>query len=141
MKRLFHPLFIAFLLLLIGQSCHPFDKSQVPQITVQPGLVPVFSFSPETAFRIRVFKGDKDLDTYGDELMWELTGVGAENSLQSPITYGIGPEDYHQDRPAKPLQAGETYTVVIMRMDPKASGDGFTRRSNDYRASATFLAQ
>lgn len=114
------------------------DKSQVPVITVSGGLRPTISFTPDTAYELNVYEGDKDGDGFG--VIWHATGPGGyENNLRSPVVYGVPPEG-SAGQEAPPLEPGQTYTVTVYRKDPKGGGDGFFNTRRRYDGLVTFAA-
>lgn len=116
-----------------------YDKSQEPVVTVGKGLQPMIAWTPEEAYELNVYAGNEDGDGFGS--IWNAKmGDGYENSLKSPVTYGMPPEG-SEVRAADPLEAGKTYTVVIHRKDPNRRGDGFTSTGHRYIGKATFVAE
>lgn len=119
--------------LLVFNSCadgiHLYDQTQVPVVTVQNRAKPVFSFTPDTAYILRVYQGKQDRD--GLDVYWKITGgEGYNNKLSSPVTYA-GPA----------LESGTHYTVTVERKDPKGSGDGFTNTRHKYVGQKVFIAK
>jgi hypothetical protein len=129
--------FIAWLVAGCG-GIHLYDQSQVPVISVGEGLRPVISWTPEAAYELNVYEGAEDGDGFG--VIWTAKmGGGFENSLQSPVTYGIPPSG-SEVREGPPLEAGKTYTVTIFRKDPKGKGDSFLSTHHRYVGTKTFVA-
>jgi hypothetical protein len=133
--------------LLLLAACNPFDESQVPVISVGPGLRPVINWSPTAAYELRVYAGDRDGDR-SDVIekqgfvppVWFAKGSGGyENSLRSPVTYGVPPPG-SEVAAAPPLTAGATYTVTVFRKDEKGSGEGFSNTRHRYVGTLTFVA-
>jgi hypothetical protein len=128
-------------------ACNPFDSSQVPVVEVGEGLRPAIAWTPATAYELRVYAGDKDgnrsdvFETHGlIPAIWYAKGPGGyENSLRSPVTYGVPPPG-SAVAPAPPLTPGATYTVVVFRMDEKGSGEGFSNTRHRYETAVTFVA-
>lgn len=114
------------------------DDSQVPVITVSSGLRPAISFTPDAAYELNVYEGAEDGDGFG--VIWHATGPGGfENNLRSPVIYGIPPEgSAGQGSPS--LEPGKTYTITIVRKDPKGDGDGFLNTRHRYEGVITFVA-
>ncbi len=118
-----------------------FDNSQVPVITITPVIaVPlvVIAWEPAGAQQVRVYKGTV-ANGLSELLMWSITGTG-QNSLKSGIEYGTtNPVGGAVDLAAKPLVAGQPYTVQVSRVDPKggASG-GLTSAGARYQNTQTF---
>jgi hypothetical protein len=104
---------VAIGVVLTAASCNRFDRSEVPMVTVGTGLRPEISWSPSPAYTLTVYEGEKD-------------GVPPSNS-------GVAA--------APPLQAGKTYTVVVLRKDEKGSGDGFMNTRRRYVGTRTFAAR
>ena len=128
----------ALALLLAGCGLHFYDKREEPVVTVGGGLHPEITWTPATAYELNVYAGDKDGDGFG--VLWTAKMPGGfENTLQSPVTYGVTPAG-SEVRPAAPLEPGKTYTVVVFRKDPKRQGDGFTSTGYRYVGTATFVA-
>ncbi len=139
-------------LLVIGAAvflgaCNPFDDSQVPVISVGKGLQPVISWTPTDAYELRVYAGDNDgnrsdvIEQQGYMTpVWYAKGPGGyENSLHSPVTYGVPPPG-SEVAPASPLVAGATYTVAVYRKDERGKGEGFTNTRHRYDGTLTFVA-
>jgi hypothetical protein len=125
-------------LVLTAVSCNRFDHSQVPVVTVGVGLRPEISWMPSPAYTLTVYEGEKDGDGVG--AVWYATGAGGyANLLDSPVTYGVPPAN-SEVAAAPPLQAGQTYTVVLLRKDEKGSGEGFTNTRHRYVGIRTFIA-
>ena len=117
---------------------HCYDESQVPAITVGEGLQPMISWTPDTAYELKVYEGAEDGDSFG--VIWYASGGGGyDNNLQSPVTYGVPPAG-SEGRGAPDLEAGKTYTVTVTRKDPKGSGDGFQNTRHRYHGKQTFVA-
>ena len=105
-------------LFLVIAGCNPFDEGQVPVLTVSKGLRPTIAWTPEAAYELRVYAGGKDGDR--SEVIekqglvapvWYAKGPGGyENSLHSPVTYGVPPPG-SEVAPAPPL------TAVPLRAD------------------------
>jgi hypothetical protein len=66
-------------------------------------------------------------------------GGAYENTLISPITYGVEPPGADL-APAPPLEADKSYTIVVIRKDPKGAGDGFQNTRHRYAGKVTFVA-
>jgi hypothetical protein len=132
-------LFVCASLILSGcAGWHPYDESQVPIITVGPGLQPVISWTPSEAYELHVYEGTEDGDGFG--VLWTAKmGGGYENSLLSPVTYGVAPEGADL-APAPPLEEGKGYTITVTRKDPKGEGEGFSNTRHRYVGKLTFVA-
>jgi hypothetical protein len=132
---------ISLPVLLSRCDSNSFDSAQVPRVTATPNLsLPVvfFTFLPDSVQQIRVYRGATAGDGYTDALVWSLVAT-AKNSIRSGVEYGrAAAAGAMTDVPAKPLLAGQTYTVQVTRADPKGTGDGFTNTSNRYVGTATF---
>lgn len=116
-----------------------YDKAQEPVITVGTGLQPEIAWTPAEAYELNVYAGAEDGDGFGS--IWNAKmGGGYENTLRSPVIYGVPPAG-SEVRPAVPLEAGQTYTVVVHRTDPNRTGDGFTARGHRYVGKLTFVAK
>jgi hypothetical protein len=128
--------------LVLACDSNPFDASQVPAITITPLVaLPIvqFSWTPQGAQLIRVYKGAFAGDGYGPDLVWSMSSTGP-NTLSSPIEYGTtSAPGAMLDIPAIALVPGQPYTVQIIRRDPKSNGsDGFTNNGNRYVATQSF---
>ncbi len=126
-------------LALGGCDVNPYDASQRPVVTVTIGgaEAPVrVGWQPEGAQFVRVYAGNGDTGA----LVWSVAATGA-NTLVSGLAYGdAAPAGGFTDVPAQSLTAAATYTVEVVRRDPKGSGDGFTNTSNRYVGTARFTA-
>ena len=124
-------------------SCdvNPFDAAQVPRVTVSSGAAAakvVIAWQPAGARLVRVYRGASAGDGYSEALVWSIASTGS-NTLASGIEYGTAsPVGGTTDVPARPLSAGQSYTVEVTRDDPKGRGDGFTNTHNRYVGTATF---
>ncbi len=128
-------------MLLLACDSNPFDKAQIPVITITPVIaLPLVSiaWTPVGAQMVRVYKGSVANDQ-ADLVVWSVTGTGL-NTLVSPLEYGkTNPAGGTVDTPAKPLVLGQAYTVVVSRVDPKqASKVGITTAAARYQQSQTF---
>ena len=127
--------------LALGCDTNPFDPSQVPRITITPVVaVPLvrIAWTPAGANLIRVYKGTVAGQGYGPDLWWSIAATSG-NSLVSGIEYGsTAIPGGSTDVAAKPLAAGQAYTVQVSRQDPKGTGDGFTGTGNRYVSTQTF---
>lgn len=129
---------LAATLVAASSGCHRYDSRQVPVVTVSAGLRPTIAWTPEEAYTLSMYRGEQDGDGIG--VLWTARGSGDyANDLRSPVIYGIPPSG-SEVRDAPALEAGVTYTVVIWRMDPKGTGDGFTARRHRYVGTMTFVA-
>lgn len=138
-KNLTTALLAATLFTITGcGGIHSFDKSQVPVISVGPGVQPVISWTPQQAYQLNVYAGSQDGDGLG--VLWNTRSTDYENQLSSPVTYGVPPSG-SEGRSAPPLEPGQTYTVTVTRKDPKGSGDGFTNTRHRYIGKKTFIVQ
>lgn len=128
--------------MLLGSGCAAlglYDKAQEPVITVGAGLQPEISWTPAAAYELNVYEGAEDGDGFGS--IWNAKmGGGYENTLRSPVIYGVPPLG-SEVGPAAPLEVGKTYTVVVHRKDPNRTGDGFTARGHRYVGKLTFVAK
>jgi hypothetical protein len=115
-----------------------YDRSQVPVITAGKGLQPVFTWTPPEAYELHVYAGTDDGDGLGALWTAKMPG-GYENTLISPVTYGVDPPGADL-APATPLEEGKSYTVVVVRKDPKGQSDGFTSTGHRYDGKLTFVA-
>lgn len=115
---------VAATFLLCGCSSDTFDMTQVPRITVTPIVAaPVvrFSWTPEGAQLIRVYRGTSAQQGISDDLMWSVTATGP-NSIRSGLEYGTSaPSGGTVEVTAKPLALGQPYTVQVSRLDPAGS--------------------
>lgn len=127
--------------LALACDSNPYDPRQVPQIRVLPVLaLPVVSFSwlPEGAGLLRVYRGSQAGDGYTPDLVWSIVATG-KNSLASGVVYGTTAlTGGTTDVAAQPLVPGVPYTVQISRQDPKGKGDSFMNTNNRYVNTQTF---
>ena len=134
-------LLLAIAIATLGTACdrNPFDPAQVPRVTVTvgDGGTVTIEWQPPGAHLVRVYRGAIPGDGYTDQLMWSVAAT-SKNSLASGIAYGVTPNGGATDLAARPLVAGEVYTVQVTRADPKGSGDGFTSTNNRYVGTAAF---
>ena len=126
---------------LLACGGNAFDKSQIPVITITPVIAAplvVIAWEPAGAQQVRVYKGTV-ANGISDLLMWSITGSG-QNSLKSGIEYGTtNPTGGAVDVAAKPLVAGQPYTVQVSRVDPKGgSAGGITADGARYQNTQTF---
>ncbi len=137
---IYHTVICAVMLLCSGcAGLGRYDKAQEPVITVDTGLQPEISWTPAEAYELNVYEGAEDGDGLGS--IWNAKlGGGYENTLRSPVIYGVPPAG-SEVGPAAPLEAGKTYTVVVHRKDPNRTGDGFTARGHRYVGKLTFVAK
>jgi hypothetical protein len=129
------------LAMLLACSGDAFDETQVPIITITPVIaLPLvrIAWKPDGAQQVRVYKGTVATGQ-ADLVMWSITGTG-QNSLVSGIEYGTtNPVNGGVDVAAKPLVAGQPYTVQVSRVDPKGgSSGGLTAAGARYQNSQTF---
>lgn len=140
-KLTVYPL-IFLIVVLLCSGCAAlglYDKAQEPVITVGAGLQPEIRWTPAEAYELTVYAGAEDGDGIGS--IWNAKmGDGYENTLRSPVIYGVPPAG-SEVAPADPLDAGQTYTVVVHRKDPNRTGDGFTARGHRYVGKFTFVAK
>lgn len=142
----FHRSLLALLLIVlslpISCSVNPFDQNQVPVIGIRQEGEVMINWTPNGARDLRVLKGSVDLNDPkqtrppSQNVVWSI-GM-QENEVRSPVTYGKKQEGTWSSE-AEPLVVGETYTVYVLRDDPKGSGDGFTNTRNVYEAVAVFV--
>lgn len=128
--------------LAIACDVNPFDRTQVPRITVTPVIAAplvVIAWTPTGANLVRVYKGTTAGQGYGQDLVWSIAATSG-NSLMSSVEYGesAGLVGATTDVAAKALILGQPYTVQVSRQDPKGSGDGFTSTGNRYVSTQTF---
>ena len=128
-------------MMLTGCDRNPYDESQRPVVNVSTAQSSVvINWQPEGAQLVRVYRGAVAGDGYTAELVWSIAAT-SKNSLRSGVSYGVtSPTGGNIDFAAKPLIAGQQYTVQVTRADPKGSGDGFTNTSNRYVGTSTFVA-
>lgn len=147
MRSALNPRLLVVVAAVLLGGCNPFDESQVPVITVGKGLAPEISWTPTAAYELRVYAGDKDgnrsdvIERQGVIApVWYAKGPGGyENSLHSPVTYGVPPPG-SEVAAAAPLTAGATYTVTVIRKDERGKGEGFTNTRHRYDGVLTFVA-
>ena len=128
-------------LLLLACDSNPYDRTQIPTISIVPVIAAplvVISWTPAGAQQVRVYKGTI-ANGQSDLLVWSITGSGV-NSLVSGIEYGTtNPPGGAVDVAAKPLVAGQPYTVQVSRVDPKGgSSGGLTAAGARYQNTQTF---
>ncbi len=123
---------------VVGAACHTYDGSQVPVVSVGHGLRPQISWTAGPAYTLTVYRGEKDGDGVG--AIWFASGGGGyENRLSPPVAYGVPPAG-SEVASAPPLEAGTTYTVVVVRADERGGGDGFFNTRRRYAGMRTFVA-
>ena len=135
---------IVGMLLLESCSINPYDKGEEPKISYKRVANQlVISWKPTDAWHIRVLEGEvdpkdpKNMRPPHKGLMWGLSD--GENRVQSPVTYGKSQPGTNVHGGGKPLEPGKTYTIYVLRHDPKGSGGGFTNTHNMYEAVVTFV--
>lgn len=130
-----------------SNSCaiNPFDEAQVPVIGVKyDGGRLLLRWQPQGAWHVRVLEGvvdpkdSKNTRPPSRGVMWSLSKE--DRSVRSPVTYGVSQEGVYSSE-AKALVPGTTYSVYVLREDPKGSGGGFTNTHNVYEAVAVFVAE
>jgi hypothetical protein len=141
MKRALHSAILVGAVALAGCDTNPFDRSQVPTITVTPVVAAplvTIAWEPAGAALVRVYRGTATGQGYSDALVWSVAATSG-NALTGPIEYGatVIPGGVVDVR-AKAIVPGEPYTVEVTRADPKGKGDGFTATGNRYVATRTF---
>ena len=124
-------LILLFYILIFSVGCgiHPFDKSQVPiiSIDISTGQNPVISWTPDNAYQIGIYKG-VEIDNGSIREIWNIgKQTGYENKVKSPVTV------------TTPLEIGETYSVYVQRKDTKGKGDGFSNTRHRYIGKKTFI--
>lgn len=129
------------LAVLLACDGNPYDKTQIPLITLTPVVAApliTIAWQPAGAQQVRVYKGTV-ANGQSDLLMWSITGTG-KNSLVSGIEYGTtNPPGGGVDAAAKPLVAGQPYTVQVSRVDPKGGDSGgLTSAGARYQNTQTF---
>ncbi len=131
-------LLIVGVLLLSSCSVNPFDESQVPRIDVREsddGKM-VITWEPQGAWHVRVLEGEVDPKDPAHtrppsrDVVWAISE--RERPVRSPVVVGEHQTgtDISGDFPV--LERGATYTVYVLRHDPKGSGGGFTNTHNVY---------
>ncbi len=116
---------------------NPFDRAQVPAVTVRPGPPPVVAWTPGSARTLRVYRGASAGDGYTPELVWYVDAA-EPNGLRSPIVYGEAPAG-SQSIAAPALVSGQAYTALVIRDDSQGSGEGPFNTRNTYEGTATFV--
>jgi hypothetical protein len=133
----------ALLLLRALSACGSdgFDASQVPVVsaTTNPAFpVATFTFRPDSAQQLRVYRGTVTDVGVPDSLVWSIVSA-ARNGIVSGIEYGrSGLTGVTVLLPARPLIAGRTYTVEVARADPGGAGTLVSPDSR-YVGRATFV--
>jgi hypothetical protein len=141
LTRMLPRLLPACAVMLLACDSNPYDAAQVPKITIVPVIaLPLvrISWEPAGAQQVRVYKGTQ-ANGAADLVVWSITGSG-QNSLVSGIEYGstVFPGGA-VDVAAKPLTAGQPYTVQVSRVDPKGGqSGGLTSAGARYQNSQTF---
>lgn len=129
---------------LVSCSVNPYDKSQEPVIGIDQEDGLKINWAPQGAWHVRVLEGvvdPKDPENTRPPsigVMWSI--AKEESSVLSPLSYGQKQEGTSSSD-ATPLVPGKTYTVYVLREDPKGSGGGFTNTHNVYEATAVFIAR
>lgn len=128
------------LCLLASCSINPYDKAQEPRITAawtDDGRLEI-SWKPQNAWHVRVLEGEVDPKDPKHSrppmlgLMWGLSE--RDVPVTSPVIYGESQPGTNIHGRSEPLDRSKTYTVYVVRRDPKGSGDGFTNTHNMYEA-------
>ena len=128
----------------ISCSINPYDRAQQPVIGINQEDGLRINWAPQGAWHVRVLKGvvnpedPENTRPPSRGVMWSI--AKAESSVRSPLSYGQKQEGTSSSD-AAPLVPGETYTVYVLREDPKGSGGGFTNTHNVYEATAVFVAR
>jgi hypothetical protein len=128
------------MLALVLSACGSdvFDASQVPVVsaTTNPAFpVATFTFRPDSAQQIRVYRGTLAGTGVPDSLVWSIVAA-ARNGIGSGVEYGRSVPGATVLVPARPLVAGRTYTVEVARADP--GGGTLVSPDSRYVGSATF---
>lgn len=138
-------LFVALISLsFVSCSVNPYDKSEEPVIGISQENGLKINWAPQGAWHVRVLEGIVDPKDPANTrppsagVMWSI--AKESSSVQSPLSYGQKQEGTTSSD-AKPLVSGRTYTVYVLREDPKGSGGGFTNTHNVYEATAVFVAR
>jgi hypothetical protein len=125
---------------LAGCRVNPFDVRQQPVVLASVAdATLVFRWSPAGAQLLRVYRGDRAGDGYGEALVWSVAAEST-NSIVQPVTYARLPAGALLDVQPRPLVSGERYTVEVTRADPRGRGEGFTSTHNRYVGTAVFSA-
>jgi len=128
---------LLFISLLSACQLNPYDESEKPSVQVGGGLTPMIQWTPQGVQAVRVYQeGSTNLEG----LMWTLSAQ-QDNGLLSPITYGVVPPNGHSPRPARPLQAGASYTLVVQRKDLKSQDAALDNVSHQYETRQNFTAR
>ncbi|SEH08200.1 hypothetical protein [Candidatus Venteria ishoeyi] len=131
-------------LLLLLNGCiavNPYNEDLQPLIQVQREGMPLIQWQPQGAQLVRVYQGkyeEDDNTLSGENLIWTLSAT-TDNSIQSPIRYGEIPPGAQALRPAKKLEPGLFYTVLVRRLDSNARRDKeLSNTLNRYEAVYSF---
>lgn len=135
-------LIITCSIFLINCGIHPFDETQVPNITIVDKSVPTISWTPTNAYQLLIFEGKYKGD-YRDtqKSIWAVRAKNYANEMSPPINYSEFNSNLNylvQGRPVTsaddflPLTVGKYYTVAINRKDPEGTGDGFSSTYKKY---------
>jgi hypothetical protein len=82
-------------------------ESEMSEITLSDGTIPTIEWTGDIKIgRLLVLQGSREI--------WGTETEG-KNTYQSPIRYNEHPADAVEQERAKPLKAGETYTVKLFR--------------------------
>ena len=138
-------LLLSGMLVLASCSVNPFDESQVPRIDVREsddGRM-VITWEPQGAWHVRVLEGEVDPKDPANTrppsrgVVWAISE--REQPVRSPVVVGEhqAGTDISGDFPV--LERNATYTVYVLRHDPKGSGGGFTNTHNVYEKELIVL--
>lgn len=86
------------------------------EVSVSSGTSPTFDWTPRCSlFLVLVEQGASD--------RWAVMSLGT-NAITPPVHYGVQPPFASQSDPTIPLEAGQTYDVVLGRWTGPGPDDG-----------------
>ena len=93
-------------------------------VTVSSGASPTFDWTPRcSVFLVLVEQGASD--------RWLVISYGS-NAITPPVRYGVQPPFASQEEATIPLEAGQTYDVVLGRWTGPGPDDGTVIASEEF---------
>jgi hypothetical protein len=113
---------LSLMLLIAGPGCSgPPDISECHgqiQMSVTPGLTPVFNWAPECMIGYLVVEDRGDGAGY-----WNVSSPPGQNIIAPPVTFRVVPDGATEDGPSFPLVQGGAYRVVAFLVDQDQNGE------------------
>ena len=109
-------------LLVAGPGCS--DSTDISechgqiQMSVTPGVAPVFDWAPECMIGYLVVEDRGDGTGY-----WNVSSPPGQNIIAPPVTFRVVPEGATEDGPSFPLVQGGAYRVIAFLMDQDQNGE------------------